>query len=218
MADGTVHADFFLAMAFNTPTHRVVHFPLNPVHLVYLAVTRRTINAGADVRLVGKKNVGRFIDPIHPPPSRLLGPPGDRGQLLNLGAFRLHRFVTLHALRDIRDGGVRGFISVVVAGRSFEFRTIFFGFLRRVLPMIERYRLSRLVWLADDTRQEDQADEPHHDKNRYEFPRSHKGVQLNSIMFDSSWNPNGNRHKSPRTKNRELPGLRFPCMRVTEHR
>ncbi len=122
MTNRTIHADLFLAMALYTPTHRVIYFPAHAMHLVHWAVTHRAVNAGSDVRLVREEDVSRFIDPINSGPGGLFGPCGYRSQLLDLGTVRLHRFVTLHALRDVGDGGVPGLVGVLVTVFAFELR------------------------------------------------------------------------------------------------
>src|SRR5258707_9923324 len=84
MANIAIDAHVSSAVAVDAPSHGLIYFATDAMHLSNLAVTSSAFETGSNVRLVrGGKVCLRFM-PIHPAPRRLVFSFGELGQLLHL--------------------------------------------------------------------------------------------------------------------------------------
>src|SRR5512134_3016556 len=101
MTNVTIHTNAPGCMAVHAPSHRLIYFAAHSMHLPYIAVTRRALDAGANVRLVRVVGVRLGLEPVHTTPRRLLFSLCERSELLNLRTFGLDRLVATHAGIDV---------------------------------------------------------------------------------------------------------------------
>jgi hypothetical protein len=134
MADITIHTRVVLTVTVNAPTHRLIYFLPDAMHLTDLPVTGSAFDAGRYVGLVTEEYIGRFLNPVNASPWRLFAS-SERGcQLLHFGAFGSHCVVAAHARRRIGYRRAGGLIGVLVAEATFELWPFLFS---EVLPVIE---------------------------------------------------------------------------------
>lgn len=107
-------------MTIQAPSHRLFYNRLRGLHLPDLSVTRHAAHTGADVPLVGEKNVRCHRHFIDPAPRNLLFPLREARQFDDLGALRFDRLMASHTLNDARNPGLWGFISELMTEEAVE--------------------------------------------------------------------------------------------------
>jgi len=153
MANITIITDVLGPVAIHTPAHRLIYFSSNSMHLAHLTVTRRALQPGSDMRLVGVKRIRLRLEPVDSSPGRLLFALGVGSELLNFRALGLYRFVTSHTGCYVWNRRVRRLVNVFVTERAFELRR-FVALFRDVLPVVELNRLFRSFGLAGCARKQ----------------------------------------------------------------
>jgi len=149
------------SMAVHAPSHRLVYFAADSMHLSDRAVTGRALDARPNVRLMGVKSVRFRLDPVDALPRWLFFTFSVRRQFLNLRAFGLNRLVATHAGGDVWNRRVRRLVRILVTERALELRS-FFSFFCHVLPVIELNRLERSFRSGGRAQQHESDHQDHH--------------------------------------------------------
>src|SRR5215471_14429453 len=143
----TIHTHISCSVTVDTPTHCLIYFAANAMHLSHLTVTGRTVDTSLNVRLVCVISIRFRLHPVDAFPGRLLLPLRKRSKFLNFRTFGLCRFVTAHARAYVRDRGVRRLINVFVAKSTLQLGS-FVALLSNVLPVVKFDRLARAFWFT----------------------------------------------------------------------
>ena len=168
MTNITINTHVSRSVTIHAPTHCLIYFATNAMHLSHLTVAGGTVDSRLYVRLVRVVGVRFGFQPVDAFPRRLLLPLRKRGKFLNLGTLGLDRFVATHASAYIWNGGVRRLVYVFVTECTLELRSLvaFFG---NVLPMVKFDRLSWTFRFSGDAQQEYTDDRDRHDHKHQVF-------------------------------------------------